>query len=102
MSKCYISVGCCEAVQDHELKLIGELLVATHNVHGYEQMAEQMKPDADGSPLDKHSVCLKRAEALAYKAEQYRLLSGLYESTANRPKVSAFIDELVELLDLNK
>jgi hypothetical protein len=85
------------SIKEAELKLIGELFVSAYNALKYEQMTKKVKKSS--SALAKHSACLKKAEASKHEAETYRILSCLYESTADRPAVSGFLDALISLLD---
>lgn len=84
------------SLKESEIKLLGELLVASYNAHAGKQLSKVLK--AEGSALEKHSFCLKKAESLKHEAETYRLVGCLYESTADRPAVSNFLDELVDLI----
>ena len=86
------------SLEEHELRLIGELIGASYNAHNRSQLSKQMEKDKDSGALEKHSAYLKKSMALKFEAETYRLLSCLYESTADRPAVSKFLDELVDLI----
>jgi hypothetical protein len=83
------------SLTEAEVKMVGELLVASYNSHKCEQMMKKISTD---SPLGKHSAYLKKAEALRYEAEQHRLLSCLYESTADRAEVIEFLNNVFDLL----
>lgn len=84
------------SINEAELRLLGELLVASYNAHKYKKMMKNISTD---NPLGKHSAYLKKWESLKQEAEQYRLLSCLYESTANRPDITEFLDEVFNLLN---
>ena len=85
------------SIKEEELKLVGELFVSAYNALKYEQMTKKIKKSS--SSLAKHSACLKKAEASKHEAETYRILSCLYESTADRPAVGSFLDALISLLN---
>lgn len=83
------------SVKEDEIKMVGELLIASYNAHKYDQLTKKVKQDG---ALGKHSAYLKKAKALEYEAEQHRLLSALYESSADRPDMTVFLDEVFDLL----
>jgi hypothetical protein len=85
------------SLKEAELRLIGELIVASYNAQVYDKMVDK-KIKSDSSPLYKHSAYIRKAEALKCEAEQHRLLSCLYESTADRADIVKFLDEVFDLL----
>lgn len=86
-----------DSIKESELRLLGELLVASYNSHVYEKMVDKTVK-SDSSALYKHSAYIRKAEALRQEAEQHRLLSCLYESGADRPHIIKFLDEVFDLL----
>lgn len=82
-------------MEESEIILLGKLLIAAHNSNEWDKRAV-INPDS--TPLEKHSFCRAKSESLKYESEQCRLLSALYESTANRPAAAKFVDELVDLI----
>lgn len=85
----------CTSITEGELRLIGELLVASYNARTGEQRMKQVKEE---NASGKHSAWLTQASALKYEAEKCRLLSCLYELAINRPSMEAFVDELANLI----
>lgn len=83
-------------LQEHELKLIGEIFVAAHDAQQWDKQAKEK--EAEDSPLAKHSACLKKSYALDCRAKICRRLSALYESTANKNGARELIDELAFLI----
>lgn len=91
----YVFIGGA-SLTEAEVKMVGELIIASYNAHVCEQRMKKIKSE---TALGKHSMYLKKAEALGYESEQHRLLSCLYESGSNRPEVIAFLDKVFDLIN---